>query len=259
MDVNLMSVATATRVELYSLPASAIGSSTDYVWTKNMNRASIKSCLGIGNETYLDDHYTNYPGSSLWEIRSVWNEAHIENNYRDALVEDEFRVWPTRVNPLVPVELDRSAQANALMAMRKREAELTRQVTEFQSLNANQSATIQRLMEEQVKGNDPRMSEFWAAAHDVAEEAGHCADFDNMADQLDGPRRKVTYRVVLERTVSYTETCTVEVEIDRSHNVETSDLKEAAQAIDENGGLDWSNEDGDYDYSGETITDYDRI
>jgi hypothetical protein len=61
--------------------------------------------------------------------------------------------------------------------------------------NKRPEITIEDLLEkgrglEQIKGDDPRLAEFWAAAAKLATTAGHCETYDAIAVALGGPARK---------------------------------------------------------------------
>ncbi|CAQ03352.1 hypothetical protein ACR8AL_07505 [Clavibacter sepedonicus] len=61
---------------------------------------------------------------------------------------------------------------------------------------------------EQIRGDDPRLMEFWAAAQEAATEAEHCDVFDDLAEALGGPRRSKDYDVVMyvRATIRVTDT-----------------------------------------------------
>jgi len=67
---------------------------------------------------------------------------------------------------------------------------------------------VDNLRYAQVKGDDPRLSDFWAQAQELANNANHCDVFDQIAEALGGPRRTREYTV----TVSVSGYITIEVE-----------------------------------------------
>lgn len=248
-----MSVATVTRVELYNLhPATynrAPGqtpATVDYQFYKSYPEAFLRM---LRLEAYTDTANTCPVSSALWEARKLWNDAHIENDERTAILENNRRFWDAVESPVVPapVELDRSAQAVALMAMRRREAELTSRVAALK-------VQVDRLSG-QVKGDDERLTDFWQLAMDEATEQSHCGEYDNMAAVLGGPRRRLTYIVTLERTVTYTERCDVTVEVSPDSDGEIDQSEAQAQA--EEMASDWESQ-GDEDWSDVSVYDYNR-
>ena len=56
---------------------------------------------------------------------------------------------------------------------------------------------IERLRTEQVRANDPRLTDFWEQAARAADDADHCQEYDNLAEALGGPRRNADYTVRL--------------------------------------------------------------
>lgn len=54
---------------------------------------------------------------------------------------------------------------------------------------------------DQIKGDDHRLTEFWAEAQRLADEAGHCQVFDNLAEALGGPRRITSGVVCVQVTL----------------------------------------------------------
>lgn len=89
---------------------------------------------------------------------SIWNEAHNEQARRSADRQQEF-------GPLDDL---------------RHKLELA-------------NAEVDRLRNEQIKGDDPRLAEFWAKANEVASNAGHCSVYDQMAQELGGPGRVKSY------------------------------------------------------------------
>lgn len=56
-------------------------------------------------------------------------------------------------------------------------------------------AEISKLRDEQISGDDDRLADFWAKAQELADKAGHCQVFDEMAVALGGPGRQRDYTV----------------------------------------------------------------
>src|SRR5690606_38548776 len=94
---------------------------------------------------------------------SIWNEAHNENARRNAAAN-----WD------VDGEL-RSVDAAELTELRQR---LDQMVT----LATNRAQEIDRLQNEQIDGDDPRLSSFWEKAQRIADYADYCEVFDRMAE-----------------------------------------------------------------------------
>lgn len=91
---------------------------------------------------------------------------------------------------------------------------------------------LYRLRVEQIKGDDYRLTDFWAEAQRLADEAGHCQVFDDLAEALGGLRRTrsghlhvtrvVTYTVDVEDTEDYSED---DLDFDNAENVEWGDAE----------------------------------
>jgi hypothetical protein len=69
---------------------------------------------------------------------------------------------------------------------------------------------VSRLSNEQINGSDPRLADFWAEAQELADKAGHCQVFDDIAEALGGPSREKDYTVEVTMMVSVPITYTVE-------------------------------------------------
>jgi hypothetical protein len=78
------------------------------------------------------------------------------------------------------------------------------EIARLNSENATLRLMVGTLQNEQVKADDPRLSDFWELAHRFANNAGYCEVFDRIADELGGPRRQKTYTVRHSATVSMT-------------------------------------------------------
>lgn len=79
--------------------------------------------------------------------------------------------------------------------------------------------TIQSLQTEvnslrftQIKGDDPRLSDFWAEAQELAARANHCSVYDDIAEALGGPRRTREYSVTVSVPVTVWVTLSTAVE-----------------------------------------------
>lgn len=79
-------------------------------------------------------------------------------------------------------------------------------------LNINDStierltARVNTLESEQITGDDYRLADFWAKAQELADEAGHCDVFDQIAEALGGPARVKEYQVTLSFTATWSTT-----------------------------------------------------
>lgn len=97
---------------------------------------------------------------------------------------------------------------------------------------ADLEAEIERLRTEQItNGSDPRLTRFWDKAGRIADHADFCAEYDRMAEAMDGPRRERDYDVDLTVNVVVTITRTVtaasqeDAEEIASDNLTTEDLE----------------------------------
>lgn len=132
---------------------------------------------------------------------------------------------------------ERTALGRALIATRRaneelraRVAELTERVRHTETVRENwrtlaieRQQTIEALHNNQIEADDPRLSEFWKRAHEVATNAGHCRVFDDLVEELGGPPRTTTFDVEIE--VSLTRTVTLSVEAPM--NADTVDIENA--------------------------------
>ena len=136
-----------------------------------------------------------------------------------------------------------------MAAMRRREAQAAATIKALELRLAAMSEDI-------TDGADSRLVAFWAKAHENANEAGFCPEYDRMAEMMDGPRRTIEVEVYLSRTVTYTETARVTVTIDNpSSYLSGDDLLEAACDAEPEWELD---SDGGESNDDERVTDYDR-
>jgi hypothetical protein len=101
----------------------------------------------------------------------------------------------------------------AIVEQPTREVELEREVTRLR-------AEVERLRTEQIKGSDPRLAEFWAEAQQLATDADHCQVFDNLCEELGGPRREKDYTVTLIVPVSIRVSVRARSEEDAGENAE---------------------------------------
>lgn len=86
-------------------------------------------------------------------------------------------------------------------------------------------AEVVRLQTEQIDGSDPRLTDFWAKAQRLADDANHCEVFDNIAEALGGPRRTREYSVNVTGYVT--------VPVTYSFIVEATDPDEAREQAEE--------------------------
>lgn len=63
---------------------------------------------------------------------------------------------------------------------------------------------IDRLRNEQIMGDDHRLTDFWEKAQELADRAGHCSVYDEIAEALGGPARERDYDVTVTYTATYT-------------------------------------------------------
>lgn len=163
----------------------------------------------LSNFRPILDHFEdtlNYRAVFRKFVGRVWNEAHIENDHRDALLMNE--AYNLRVESFTLPS--REAQAHALAVMRAREE---RTLAEVEALRAE----VRRLREPIVEGDDYRLEAFWERAMEAATEANFCSEYDRIASALGGPERSVTYDVDLIVTVRSTVTVTVPRGTDITH------------------------------------------
>lgn len=88
------------------------------------------------------------------------------------------------------------AQAHDLAILENKNRDLRTQVAQLRS-------ALDSTNYDQIKGSDHRLQEFWAEAQRLADEAGHCEVFDNLAEALGGPRRNRSGHVHVTATVSW--------------------------------------------------------
>lgn len=142
----------------------------------------------------------SYRASYRRYVGQVWNEAHIENDHRDALLMNE--AYNLRVESFTLPS--REAQAHALAVMRAREERTLAEVAQLR-------AEVNRLRNEQITdGGDPRLETFWENAQEAANEANFCSEYDRIAEMIGGPTRSVTYDVDLTVTLTSSVTVTIQ-------------------------------------------------
>jgi hypothetical protein len=80
----------------------------------------------------------------------------------------------------------------------------------------------------QVTGSDDRLDDFWAEAQRIADEAGHCRIFDDLAEALDGPRRVTSGRVCVTVTMH------IDIPVDNisDYSIDQDDVRDAVYAAD---------------------------
>lgn len=61
-----------------------------------------------------------------------------------------------------------------------------------------------QLVNEQISGDDYRLTDFWEKAQELADRAGHCSVYDEIAEALGGPRREREYEVEFTLTQTIT-------------------------------------------------------
>lgn len=127
-------------------------------------------------------------------LTALFNDGAAEHEYHWSTTPEGTVPFLTTPVPEEPVE-ERTAQGKALATMRERERALTAQV-------ASLTDRVRQLQYSQISGDDHRLSDFWTKAQELADEAGHCEVFDNLAAQLDGPRREKEYRVMVDVTIT---------------------------------------------------------
>lgn len=130
------------------------------------------------------------------EAAQTFNEASIENAHHDALAEKWTRDYLSTPVVVPPVE-SRQSQANALAAMRRREAQAIEELTAIKLERAKLQGRITELSEPVTRGNDERLVEFWNLAADAANEAGFCPEYDRIAEAMGGVSRE-------DMTIDYT-------------------------------------------------------
>lgn len=115
---------------------------------------------------------------------AIWEEAHAENERRSTPVSSRADEPETYVRePATAWDL-----AHAEQTVRNIRAEIGRL-----------SAALTEERTRQISGSDPRLELFWERAGELADEAGHCQVYDQLAEALGGEARRKDYDV----TVTY--------------------------------------------------------
>jgi hypothetical protein len=244
-----MSVATA-RVELYTLPGSTGSVVADYAFVKrHLTATNFNAYLA----TDMFPESQTGVGSAVWDVRSIWNEAHVTNDQFDAIVSNQTRQdWGLVAGASLIEDANRTnrkAQAEAMAVLRRREAQQAEMIK-------NLERRIETLSADITDGADSRLIPFWGLASENADEAGFCPEYDRMAEMMNGVRRTKTYSVRLSRTVTFTEYANIEVGVPSDAN--GTSRSELLSAIHEQGLStdDWES-DNDMSYGEEEVDDYD--
>lgn len=79
-------------------------------------------------------------------------------------------------------------------------AELTAQVATLTARISDLQARVNTLINEQIDASDWRLTDMWARAAEIADEAGHCRVYDDLVRKLGGIPREREYRVTFYAT-----------------------------------------------------------
>jgi hypothetical protein len=85
-------------------------------------------------------------------------------------------------------------------------ADCVTKMIELEQVISNLRARIHTLSNEQIMGDDHRLIEFWEKAQELADRAGHCSVYDEIAEALGGPAREREYDVTVTYSARYTVT-----------------------------------------------------
>ena len=77
-------------------------------------------------------------------------------------------------------------------------------ISGLQATIAELRARIDTLRNEQIMGDDHRLTDFWEKAQELADNAGHCSVYDEIAEALGGPARERDYDVTVTYSATYT-------------------------------------------------------
>jgi len=146
----------------------------------------------------------SYPRTAM--ALSIWNEAHNENDRRTLET---------------PHTVD-----NAV------EADLRAQLEAMTTLATERGQQLDRLRHEQISGDDPRLTEFWNKANELASNAGHCGVYDELAEELGGPGRVKTFDFTMDVTVTVVVSGTGRDVDDAWDSVDRDRIFEAFQSTD---------------------------
>ncbi len=92
---------------------------------------------------------------------------------------------------------------------------------------------------EQIDGSDPRLTDFWAKAQEIADNHNWCDEFDTIAEELGGPSRERNFIVTFTYSYSMSITARDEdaaVEMAREYilnSCDISDLSEDSYELEE--------------------------
>ena len=82
--------------------------------------------------------------------------------------------------------------------------QLERRAMSFEHELTTALEKIRGLRNEQIMGDDHRLTEFWEKAQELADRAGHCSVYDEIAEALGGPARERDYDVTVTYSATYT-------------------------------------------------------
>jgi hypothetical protein len=99
----------------------------------------------------------------------------------------------------------------------------------------------------QIKGDDPRLSDFWAEAQELATRANHCEVYDDIAEALGGPRRIREYSVTVSVPVTVWVTMSTAVEASDETEAEEYAYDNFRQMSLDNGSYDIDDAEADWD------------
>lgn len=107
---------------------------------------------------------------------TIWEEAHAEN---------ERRSTPSNLVESVDLAWDLALAEQTVRNLRAEVGRLSAELTDERT--------------RQIDGSDYRLTSFWERAGELADEAGHCQVYDELAEALGGEPRRQDYDV----TVTY--------------------------------------------------------
>lgn len=140
---------------------------------------------GAVTMTYRDpiweEGFTRYLDNNDPYAVTIWEEAHAEHAerfpVRSRAEEPDTYVW------MVDIAWDLAHAERDLRNLRAEVGRLSARVTELRT--------------EQINGSDPRLTSFWERAAELADEAGHCEIYDELAEALGGEARRKDYDVTV--------------------------------------------------------------
>jgi len=80
------------------------------------------------------------------------------------------------------------------------------ELNQLQAIIAELRTQLDRARYTQIMGDDHRLTEFWEKAQELADRAGHCSVYDEIAEALGGPAREREYDVTFTYSTTYTVT-----------------------------------------------------